>query len=248
MVLEGKTAIVYGGGGAIGGAVSRAFARQGARVFLTGRSRAPLEQVAAEIRAGGGVAETAQLDALDPAAVAEHAASVVRTAGRLDISFNAVDLDEVQNVPLVEMRLEDFMSPIVKAARTHFVTATTAARLMSKQRSGVIVLLSSSATLESRHQMGGFNLACALVEALTRSLAGEVGRLGVRVVGLRPNFTPETRPGLREEDLPFLVEDTVLGRLPRLAEVAAGAVYLASDAAAPMSGAVLNLSCGAVLN
>jgi 3-oxoacyl-[acyl-carrier protein] reductase len=110
------------------------------------------------------------------------------------------------------MALGDFMTSLIEAGRTHFVTATAVARRMSAQGSGVIILLSSSAAQESRHQMGGFNLACAAIEALTRSLAGEVGRKGVRVVGLRPNFTPETSPGTSEEDLPLLVKDTLLGR------------------------------------
>ncbi|WP_083260030.1 SDR family NAD(P)-dependent oxidoreductase [Cellulosimicrobium cellulans] len=131
--------------------------------------------------------------------------------------------------------------------RPTFLTATTAARHMVRQRSGVVVLLSSTAARESRHRMGGFNLACASVEALVRGLAGEVGRQGVRVVGLRPNFTPETA-GAREEDLPELVDDTLLGRLPRLAEVAGAAVFLASDAAGASTGTVLDLSCGAIVS
>lgn len=247
MVLKGKNAIVYGAAGAMGGAVSRAFAREGARVFLAGRTPATLERVGEDIRRRGGQAEVAPVDAMDPRAVDAHAEHVARMAGRIDVSFNAVRINAVQNVPLVKMPLEDFMTPVIEAARSHFVTTTTAARHMLAQGSGVIILLSSTAALESRHQMGGFNLACACIEALTRSLAGEVGRKGVRVVGLRPNFTPETVPGTREEDLPFLVKDTLLGRLPRLAEVADTAVYLASDAAGAMSGAIINLSCGAVM-
>jgi len=135
-----------------------------------------------------------------------------------------------------------------EAARTHFVTATAAARRMSTRGSGVIVMLSSSAARESRHRMGGFNLACAAIEALTRSLAGEVGAQGVRVVALRPNFTPETTPGVSESDLQPLLQDTLLGRLPRLAEVASTAVFLASDGAGAITGAVVNLTCGAVVD
>jgi 3-oxoacyl-[acyl-carrier protein] reductase len=152
------------------------------------------------------------------------------------------------DIPLVDMSIEDFMTPITAACRTHYVTATTAARHMTAQGSGVIVLLSSTAPQESRHQMGGFNLACACIEALTRSLAGEIGRQGVRVAGLRPNFTPETYPGVCDEDISPLVRDTLLGRLPRLAEVAGTAVYLASAAAGAMTGAVINLSCGAIID
>jgi NAD(P)-dependent dehydrogenase (short-subunit alcohol dehydrogenase family) len=230
----------------MGAAVGRAFAQEGARVFLTGRTLAKVEGVAEDIRSAGGLAEAALVDAMDQASVATHAEYVARTAGRIDVSFNAISIRVVQNIPLTEMSLEDFMAPVTDAARTHFITATTAARHMVARGSGVIVLLSATSSLESRHQMGGFNLACASIEALTRSLAGEVGRRGVRVVGLRPNFTPETVPGLTDDDAPNNVRDTLLGRLPRLSEVAGTAVYLASDAAGAMTGAVVNLSCGAV--
>ena len=246
MQLENKNAVVYGAAGAIGGAVARAFAREGARVFLAGRTLGTLDVVAEEIRAAGGTADTSVVDASDQASVAAHAAHMATVAGSIDISFNATSYRTVQNIPLIEMSLEDFMAPSTGAFRTHFITATTAARHMSAQGSGVIVLLSATSALESRHQMGGFNLACAGIEALTRSLAGEVGRQGVRVVALRPNFTPETIPGVTDDDAPENVKDTLLGRLPRLSEVAGTAVYLASDAAGAMTGAVVNLSCGAV--
>jgi 3-oxoacyl-[acyl-carrier protein] reductase len=246
--LQDKNAVVYGAAGSMGGAVARAFAREGATVFLAGRTHAKLDMVAEEIRAAGGAAETAEVNAHDQQAVEEHADELVKRAGKLDISFNAISITAVQNVPLVELSLEDFMTPIIEAARTHFITATTAAKRMTAQGSGVIVLLSSSAAGESRHQMGGFNLACAAIEAFTRSLAGEVGRHGVRVVALRPNFTPETIPGVPEEALQPLVKDTLLGRLPRLAEVAGAAVFAASDQAGAMTGAVVNLTCGAIVD
>jgi len=248
MLLKEKNAIVYGAAGSMGGAVARAFARAGANVFLAGRTLAKLDKVADEIRAEGGVAETAEVDAMDQSSVDAHADEVAKAAGRIDISFNAISIRTVQNIPLVKISLDDFMAPIVDACRTHFVTTTTAARHMTAQGSGVIVLLSSTSALESRHEMGGFNLACACIEALTRSLAGEVGRHGVRVVGLRPNFTPETVPRLTADDVQVLVKDTLIGRLPRLAEVAESAVYLASDAAGAMTGTVLNLSCGAIIS
>lgn len=248
MLLENKNAVVYGAAGSMGGAVARAFAREGARAFLAGRTLETLQKVADEITAAGGRAEVAQVDALDRQAVEDHADTVTRSAGSLDVSFNAVAINEVQGVPLVDMSLEDFMMPIVEAARTHFITATAAARRMCAQGSGVIVMLSSSAARESRHRMGGFNLACAGIEAFTRSLAGEVGPRGVRVVCLRPNFTPETAPGVSDEDLEPIRRDTLLGRLPRLAEVADTAAFLASDKAGAMTGAVANLTCGAIVD
>ncbi len=248
MLLSGKNAIIYGAAGAMGSAVTRAYAQEGARLFLAGRTLSTLDQLADEIRAHGGEVETAQVDALDQDSVNAHADQVAKTAGSIDVSFNAISIHARQNIPLTEISLDQFMTPVIEASRTHFITSTAAARHMTAQGSGVIVLLSSTAAMESRHQMGGFNLACACIEALTRSLAGEVGRQGVRVVGLRPNFTPETIPGTSEEDVPMMVEDTLLGRLPRLAEVAGTAVYLASPAAGAMSGAVVNLSCGAIID
>src|SRR5205809_7766240 len=90
MLLQNKTAVIYAAGGAIGGAVARAFAREGARLFLTGRNLAKVDAVAKEIVAAGGLAETAQVDALDEKAVEEHLNTVVERAGGVDISFNAI--------------------------------------------------------------------------------------------------------------------------------------------------------------
>jgi 3-oxoacyl-[acyl-carrier protein] reductase len=248
VLLESKNAIVYGAAGAIGGAVARAYARAGARVFLAGRTPATLDEVAADIRAHGGTAETAQVDAMDKAAVDAHADYVAQAAGSIDVSFNAVAVNVVQNILLTRISLDDFMAPVTGICRTNFLTATAAARHMTAQGSGVIVMLTASSAKESRHEMGGFSLANAAVEALARSLAGEVGRQGVRVAGLRSNFTPETYPAVTEEDLRPLLRDSLLGRLPRLAELAGTAVFLASDAAGAITGAMVNLTCGAIID
>jgi 3-oxoacyl-[acyl-carrier protein] reductase len=242
MQLPGKTAVVYGAAGHMGTAVSTAFAQAGARVFLVGRTPDKLEALAGKIRADGGSAEVAAFDATDRAAVDAHLADV----GRVDISFNALGLNVIQNVPLTEIEYEHFIRPITDAAGMHFVTATAAARRMVAQGSGVIIMLTASSTWETRHQMGGFAPANAAVEALTRSLAGEVGRYGVRVVGLRTNLVPETL-GITDADVPFMVDDTLLGRLPTLSDVAGTAVYLASDAANALTATTINHSCGAIV-
>lgn len=249
MQLEHKTAIVYGAGGSMGGAIARAFAREGAEVFLAGRTLEKLDAVAAEITSAGGSATATRLDAHDRKAVEEHADEVARQAGSFDISVNAVGMEHaIQGVPLIDLAPTDFLAPVIDAARTQFLTATAAARRMAAQGSGVIVLLSSSAARESGPLMGGFSVACAAIECLTRTLAGEVGRQGVRVVGLRPNFTPETAPGADPHDFQPLVDGTALGRLPRLAEVGATAAFLASDDAGAMTGAIANLTCGAIVD
>lgn len=134
------------------------------------------------------------------------------------------------------------------ASKRRSALSQAAARHMAARGSGVIVTLTASSAKETRHEMGGFSLANAAIEALTRALAGEYGRRGVRVVGMRSNFAPETYPEVTEEQLAPLLRDSLLGRLPRLAELAATAVYLASDGAGAMSGTMVNLSCGATID
>jgi 3-oxoacyl-[acyl-carrier protein] reductase len=106
MLLENKVAVIYGAGGSIGGAVARAFAREGAKVHLAGRTLESLEEVAQEIRSAGGVAETAQVDALDERAVDQHADAVATSAGGIDISFNLISYGDVQGAPLAEILLQ----------------------------------------------------------------------------------------------------------------------------------------------
>ena len=253
MILENKVAVIYGGGGAVGGAIAKAFAREGAKVYLAGRTLAPLEEVAGAIRTNGGHTELEQVDAFTKESVEHHLANVIGAAGGLDILVNATSLrGDLQGTPLLEMTAEDFTLPILTAARTNFLTATAAARYMVKQGQGVILTIStSSSSLSGRdrryHQTGGFSTACAATETFTRSLAGELGPKGVRVVCLRPDALPETWPGTSEVKT-YMEDGTALGRLPTLAEVASAAVFAASDAAGAMTGTVLNLSCGSVMD
>jgi NAD(P)-dependent dehydrogenase (short-subunit alcohol dehydrogenase family) len=143
MLLENKNAVIYGGGGSIGGAVAREFAREGAHVFLAGRTRESLEAVASNIEANGGTAEVAVLDALDEEAVDAHAVAVAARAGSIDVSFNLVTRGDVQTIPLVEMTREDFVRPVTNGITANFITARAAARHMIEQGSGVILALDS---------------------------------------------------------------------------------------------------------
>ncbi len=194
MLLEDKNGVIYGAGGAIGGAVARAFAREGAKVFLTGRTLAKVEAVAEEITAAGGVAEAAEVDALDERAVEKHIGEVVEQAGSIDVSFNAISIRDVQLIPLVEMPHEDFMSPIVTGTSTHFLTARAAGRRMAERGSGVILTLSASAVRAHVPgvYVGGFGVACAAIEALTKQLAAEFEPGGIRANCLRLEGIPES--------------------------------------------------------
>jgi 3-oxoacyl-[acyl-carrier protein] reductase len=254
MLLKDKNAVIYGASGHIGSAVARAFARDGAKVFLTGRTQAKLEALAEEISVAGGAAEVAQVDALDPQAIEQHLEAIVQKAGRLDISFNAIWIrGDLQGTPLIQMSHENFTLPVLTGVKTHFLTATAAARHMIQQKSGVILTLSSSsAGLSGRdrryHLTGGFGTACAAIEALSRSLAGELGPQGIRVVCLRPDALPETWPTDPTEVRMYMENGTVLGRLPTLEEVANAAVFLASDRASAMTGTIANLTCGSIMD
>jgi NAD(P)-dependent dehydrogenase (short-subunit alcohol dehydrogenase family) len=260
MLLEDKTAVIYAAGGAIGGAVARAFAREGARLFLTGRNAAKVDAVADEIVAAGGVAETAQVDALDEKAVEEHLDTVIETAGGLDISFNAIGPGpNPERTPLTELAADSFARPIAFYTSSNFITATAAARHMSGQGSGVIVTLTAVPGRMPSRLIGGAAPAWAAVEAFTRSLALEVGPAGIRVVCLRAHAIPETpliaanlatagpAAGVTAAEFQAILEQsTLLKRLPTLAEVADTAAFIASDRAGAMTGTVVNLSAGTI--
>ena len=192
MLLEGKNAVVYGGGGKIGSAVARAFAREGARVFLAGRTLALLDTVAGEISAGGGRVETALVDALDQASVEEHADAVIGAVGSIDVSFNAISIrGDLQGTPLIDVTVEDFGIPISTGNTAHFLIVRAAGRRMARRGSGVILTLSTPASALSGHDRrihhtGVLGPACATILELTKQLAGELGTQGVRAVCLMP--------------------------------------------------------------
>lgn len=258
MLLRGRCAVVYGAGGAVGGAVARAFAREGARVFLAGRSREPLERAAAAIGAAGGRAEAAPVDVLDESAVASHLAGIVSRAGPLRVMFNAVGLDGAQGTPLTAMSREAFIAPILKAMQAWFTTGTAAARAMADGGGGVIIGISANAAREPYTTMGGFGVATGAIEHFLRHLAVENGPHGVRVCCVRSPGSPDS-PGVREAFRIHAAEQgvtleeferragagTPLRHLSSLAEVADVAVMLASDLARAMTATVANATGGA---
>jgi NAD(P)-dependent dehydrogenase (short-subunit alcohol dehydrogenase family) len=258
MLLENRNAIIYGGGGSIGGAVAREFSREGVRVFLAGRTREPLEAVAGDIRSSGGSAEVSVLDAFDERAVDEHARDVVSRAGGIDVSFNLVTRGDVQGIPLVEMATEDLLRAVVNGLRTNFITARAAARHMVEQGSGVILALNSGSANGSP-MMGSTGPADAANDIFIRNLAAEVGPSGVRVVGIWTAGLPETLSpeslaavdsnlALDEAAYRSLLENLdrmrMTRRSPRLSEVAATAAFLASDGAGAITGTFVNVTSG----
>lgn len=260
-MLENKVAVVYGAGGAIGGAVARAFANDGATLFVTGRRRAPVDAVAHDIAAAGGAVEAATIDALDEQAVDKHLQYVVDVAGRVDISFNAVGIPDagIVGVPLLELALGQFVMPITSYATSYFLTARLAARRMIPNKSGVIMTVNALHARMGIPLAGGYGPAQAVKESLTRSLSAELAPHGIRVVGLRPQAMPEADTIREAFDLRaaalgmtweqfqlFLASRTHPRRLMTLAEMANVAAFIASDRASGMTGTTVNLTMGSL--
>ena len=259
MLLNNKVAVIYGAGGAIGGAVARAFALEGAKLFVTGRLRAPVDAVARDIVSAGGSAEAATIDALDEQAVDKHLQYVIDRAGRVDISFNAVGIPDTKivGVPLVELDLEQFSLPITAYATSYFLTARLAARHMIPNKSGVIMTVTALPSRMGTRLNGGYGSAQAAKEALTRDLSAELAPNGIRVVSLRPHGIPESRTmkeifkhkasGMTWEQFQgYLSSTTHPRRVMKLEEVANMAVFMASDKASGMTGTTVNLTMGSL--
>ena len=261
MLLEKKVVVVYGAGGAIGSAVARGFASEGARLFLTGPRLASVEPVAKRIVEAGGRAEAAEVDALDEQQIERHLRSVVEKAGQVDVSFNAVGTRnaDILGVPLVDLDLERFSRPLADYTRSYFLTARLAARHMIPRRAGVIMTVTALHSRTGLPVVGGYGLAMAAKEALTRNLSAELAPYGVRVVGLRPQAMPET-PTIRDAYEPrakasgmtweqwqaMLASRTHPKRLMTADEMANVASFLASDRASGMMGTTVNLTMGSL--
>jgi NAD(P)-dependent dehydrogenase (short-subunit alcohol dehydrogenase family) len=267
LLLENKNAVIYGGGGAIGGAIARVFAREGARVFIAGRSQAKLAAVARDIAATGGTVETARVDVLDQKAVGEHADAVAATAGSIDIALNAVSVMHDQGTTLAELSLEEFMRPIDGFLTALFITSKAVAPHMGHRRPGVILTLSEPGAKLAVGGILGHGVSAAGKEAFSRLLAAELAPSNIRVIDIRPHAVIDApAAGSYTNDLfepsaaaagqsvqEFLedggmVQGTLLKRLPTLSEIAETAAFLASDRAGAMTGTVANLSGGALVD
>jgi NAD(P)-dependent dehydrogenase (short-subunit alcohol dehydrogenase family) len=258
MLLKDKVAVIYGATGAVGGAVARVFADEGAVVHLTGR-RADAVQRAGD--AIGERAEAAVVDALDAAAVDRDLQDLVDRHGRVDVSMNLISVDHVQGTPLIDLDPDRFTLGIDARMRTHFITARAAARHMVRQGSGTVLMLTATPDRAGIPMAGSFGVQCAAVESFGRALAVELGPRGVRVGCLRSAGSPDAagvdgvfdlhaqNAGLSRAQFDAgKAERTPLRRLPRLAEVAQVAAFLASDRASAMTGTIANITCGELLD
>jgi NAD(P)-dependent dehydrogenase (short-subunit alcohol dehydrogenase family) len=263
--LKDKVAVVYSNG-AVGGAIAKAFAREGARVFLTGLTSAKLKTISNEILSEGGTIETALLDALDEQAVEKHMNEVIEKTGKVDISFNAIGISSKnsQHIPLIELSVESFCLPITTYTRSHFITAKVAALRMVKQGNGIIVMHTANISHISAPFAGGRAPAWAAMESLCRSLSVECGAHGVRAVCLLTTAIPETPiienafeelfnttakvTGMTWEQFDAAVRSsTHRKKLTTLKELTDAAVFVSSDEGSAITGTTLNLTAGMIV-
>jgi 3-oxoacyl-[acyl-carrier protein] reductase len=249
MLLENKVCVIYGAGGSIGGAIARGFSREGARVILAGRTQSTLDQVADDIRANGGHADTAVLDALDETQVQSSINSVIEAEGHIDVSVNVIGLYDVQK-HLMDISVGDFLQPIMNAMRTQFLTTKAAARHMIPRKTGVILQFGGGGP-QTRPGLGGFKIALDAMEGLRRQWAWELGEHGIRVVTIKTGGIAESIPADfegRQHIIDQLLPTTLLKRSATLADVGHVAAFLASDLAQSITATELNISCGAIVD
>ena len=258
MLLQQKTALVFAATGAIGSAVARQFATQGARVYISGRNEETLKRLGKEINAPWQV-----VDATDEGQVSESIDRVVGATGEVDIVFNAIGLRAGAAhyaTPSTGIEFAKFLLPLQVIVGSQFLTARAAARHMIPKRRGVIVTLSASLSGKFIPLMSGITAACGAVEAMTRTLAAEFGPSGIRVNCVRAAGMPETRT--IQETLAHMAQTThttpqasgrpmaenVLGRPLLVEETASTVTFVASDSASGIAGQVLNVCAGAIVS
>jgi NAD(P)-dependent dehydrogenase (short-subunit alcohol dehydrogenase family) len=260
-LLDGKVAAIYGAGGGVGTAVAKAFAREGATVYLAGRTENSMNSTAKEISSTGGTADVSKVDALSTESVEAHLNKIVTKAGKLDISFNLIGTNVAIGSKLTDLSEPRFADAAFQKVRSYFITMTAAARIMEKQGKGVILGLTAPNARLPRPNMGGFAVGGAAIEALCRQLAFEVGPRGVRVVCLRTGGTPDNpvlqavfthlaklRGTTFQAIADLEAQITALKRAPLLPDVANAAVLIASDYASSITATTINASCGELVD
>jgi len=240
--LDGKTALVTGAGRGIGRAVALALAAAGAELVLVSRTPSELEEVAGEIKSAGGKAQPLVLDVTRSGAVRDGFAGL----DQLDVLVNNAGLNRPQ--PFLEVdepTLDLLLGLNVRAA---FVVAQAAARLMVAQGAGVIINTSSQmGHVGSDRNRTVYVMTKHAIEGLTKAMAVELAPKGVRVVSIAPTFveTPLSKPFLDDPDIRKWILDRIpLGRVGTVEEVAAAVVFLASPAAALVTGSSLLVDGG----
>lgn len=262
MLLKNKVAVIFGGSGAIGSAVARNMAREGARVYLVARGQEKLDRVAHEIRAAAGTVDTALIDVLDEQSMRAQVAELASRSGGFDIVVNATGFIHDQGKEVAELTLDEFMQGIRPFLTAQFTIAKAVTPHMGGQRAGVILSVVAPAGAMAIAGHSGHIVGCAGAEAFVKALAAELAPRNIRVISIRSHaivdavqagsYTGEIfaakaqEMGLTTEEwLGGAAQSTMLKRLPTLADISALMSFLASDNASAMTATIVNMTAGA---
>ncbi|WP_142687389.1 SDR family NAD(P)-dependent oxidoreductase [Chitinophaga polysaccharea] len=195
--LKDKVAVVFAASGEIAGAVVRSFSRHGAKVYVSARNPDAANQLAREIQSGDGWAEAAKVDALNETEINDFLGKVVADNQRLDVVFNGIGAgyDEMGGRPATtEATFQQFMAPVEKICGSQFLTSRAAAKYMMQTRSeGTILLLTAALSRSKLSNVAGITAASAAIEGLTRVMAAEWGKSGIKVTCICPGAIMETK-------------------------------------------------------
>ncbi|HTS01321.1 MAG TPA: 3-oxoacyl-[acyl-carrier-protein] reductase [Thermoanaerobaculia bacterium] len=242
--LAGKVALVTGGSQGIGESIAMALAAAGAHVVVAARREDKAAAVARAIAAAGGSAEALRLDVADPASVTAGFKSVVETHGKLDVLVNNAGITE--DGLILRMSKDSWDRVLATDLTGVFLCAQEAAKTMLRKRvAGRIVNITSVVGLMGNAGQTNYAAAKAGVVGFTKALAREIGSRGITVNAVAPGYVETSMTDVLSEDQKkALVGEIVLGRLGTGDDVAGAVLYLASDAAAYVTGTCLNVSGG----
>jgi len=259
--LKNKVAVVFAASGEIAGAVARSFAQHGAKVYVTGRNLTAVKALADEIRAGGGQAEAGKVDALNETEIETYLQKVVAGNGKLDVVFNGIGSyyrDAGSGTPSTVATFEQFLNPLQRICGSQFLTSRVAARHMIQSGSeGTILLFNASMSRTKTPNMAGFASACAAIEGLTRVMAAEFGKHGIKVTCICSSAIYESHKisemisdfsqhlGVSTEDMTSQYKKfDILGSGPTLKQVAETAAFLASENGVIFNSHIVDVDCG----
>lgn len=238
--LSGKTALVTGATGGIGGAVARALHAAGAKVVLSGTRQSALDALAAELSGAVGVA----CNLSDPAAVDGLVAAAEEAAGA-PIDILVANAGVTKDQILLRMKDEDWQSVIQINLESYFRLSRAATKGMMKRRAGRIIGITSVVGVTGNPGQTNYAASKAGMIGFSKSLAQEIGSRGITVNCVAPGFieSPMTDT-LNEAQRETILTKIPAGRLGQGAEIAAAVVYLASDEAAYVTGQTLHVNGG----
>ncbi|MCF6178422.1 MAG: 3-oxoacyl-[acyl-carrier-protein] reductase [Geopsychrobacter sp.] len=242
-MLQGKIAIVTGASRGIGRSIAIQMAKNGADLVVCARSEAPLKELVVEIEALGGRALAVVVDVLSPADISQLISAAVETFGRIDILVNNAGI--TRDGLLLRMKDADWDAVLDTNLKSAFLLTRAVAKIMSKQRYGRIVNISSVVGEMGNPGQVNYSASKAGLIGLTKSVARELAKRNVTANAISPGFIEtDMTDKLGEKARTELAAQIPLGRLGQAEDIAHAVIYLASDRAAYITGQVLGVNGG----